>query len=169
MAQSRALVVSDHAVILLVEDQEDDIFLIRKAFKRAEVPNPIHVVRDGEEAIEYLSGEGRFSNRDEHPLPEIILLDLKMPRRDGFQVLQWIRSQPGLSEIAVIVLTSSEQVWEINTAYSIGANSFLVKPGDFEDYKSLASVLQSFWLKFARRAESARPPRKKKSENGHKR
>jgi CheY-like chemotaxis protein len=169
MAQSRALVVSDHAVILLVEDQEDDVFLIRKAFRKSGVLNPLHVVRDGAEAVEYLSGEGRFVNRDEHPLPELILLDLKMPRMDGFQVLQWIRNQEGISELPVIVLTSSEQTWEINTAYSFGANSFLVKPGDFEDYKSLASVVHSFWLKSAKRPESSRPPRKKKPENGNKR
>ena len=158
--------MSDHAVILLVEDQEDDIFLIRKAFKKAAVLNPIHVVRDGEEAIEYLSGEGRFENRAEHPLPELILLDLKMPRRDGFQVLQWIRQQEGFSEIPVVVLTSSEQIWEINMAYSMGANSFLVKPGDFEDYKSLAAVVHAYWLKHAKRAESSRTPRKKKTSGG---
>jgi CheY-like chemotaxis protein len=154
---------------LLVEDQEDDIYLIRKAFKKAGVLNPIHVVRDGEEAIEYLSGEGRFENRAEHPLPELILLDLKMPRLNGFQVLQWIRQQTDFGAIPVIVLTSSEQIWEINTAYSMGANSFLVKPGDFEDYKSLAGVVQQFWLKLARRAEASRPPRRKKLEDGHKR
>src|SRR6476646_8435725 len=110
--RNKFLFVSDHAVILLVEDQEDDIYLIRKAFKKAGVLNPIHVVRDGEEAIEYLSGEGRFENRAEHPLPELIMLDLKMPRLNGFQVLQWIRQQTDFGAIPVIVLTSSEQIWE---------------------------------------------------------
>jgi CheY-like chemotaxis protein len=158
--------MSDHAVILLVEDQEDDILLVLKAFKRVGVINPIHVVRDGAEAVEYLSGEGPFANREEHPLPELILLDLKLPRMDGFQVLQWLRQQPDFGNIPVIVLTSSEQVWEINTAYSLGANSFLTKPGDFKDYESLASVIHTYWLKQVKRAESARPPRTENAANG---
>jgi CheY-like chemotaxis protein len=157
--------MSDQAVILVVEDQEDDIFLIRKAFKNAGVANPLHVVRDGQEAVEYLSGEGEYANRDEHPLPELVLMDLKMPRMDGFQVLQWLRQQPGLSDIPVVVLTSSDQVREINTAYALGANSFLVKPGDFEDYKNLAGILQTYWLKTVKRPESSRPPRKRHSDS----
>jgi CheY-like chemotaxis protein len=149
--------MADRAVILVVEDQEDDIFLVRKAFKNAGVPNPIHVVRDGQEALDYLSGQGKYAHRDEYPLPDLILLDLKMPRMDGFQVLQWLRQQTGISAIPVIVLTSSDQVWEINTAYALGANSFLVKPGDFDDYKNLAEILQTYWLKTVRRPESSRP------------
>src|ERR1041385_9060587 len=157
--------MSQHAVILVVEDQEDDIFLIRKAFRKAGVPNPLHVVRDGQEAIEYLSGEGAYANRAEHPLPDLVLLDLKLPRVDGFQVLQWLRQQSGISEIPVVVLTSSDQTWEINTAYSLGANSFLVKPGDFEDYKTVAGILQAYWLKTVKRPEASRPPKKREQSN----
>src|SRR5262245_10649782 len=127
--------MSSHALILLVDDGEDDVYLIRKAFQLAGVANPIHVARDGEEAIAYLVGAGQYSNHDEHPLPDLILLDLKMPRLGGFEVLTWIRRQPGLQGIAVVVLTSSEQIWEVNKAYALGANSFLVKPADFQDYK----------------------------------
>src|SRR5881275_3003138 len=98
----------DQAVILLAEDREDDISLIRKAFAKAYIQNPLHVVRDGEEAIAYLQGEGRYANRDEFPLPALMLLDLKMPKRNGFEVLKWIRQQPGLRTLRVIVLTNSE-------------------------------------------------------------
>src|ERR1041385_2799510 len=153
--------MSDQAVILIVEDQDDDIFLIRKAFKKAGVTNPIHVVRDGQEAIDYLSGEGEYANRAEHPLPELILLDLNMPRMDGFQVLQWLRQQPELGQIPVVVLTSSDRISEINSAYAIGANSFLVKPGDFEDYANLAAMLDTYWIKTVKRPESSRPPKKR--------
>src|SRR5438309_11574947 len=97
----------DSAVILLAEDREDDIFLIRKAFRTAGLNNPLYVVNDGEQAIAYLIGDGPFSNRDEYPLPDIILLDLKMPRLDGFEVLTWIRQQPGIRGLPVVVLTSS--------------------------------------------------------------
>src|SRR5258705_8683596 len=114
----------DQAVILLAEDREDDIALIRKAFARAYVLNPLQVVRDGEEAIAYLSGEGKYSNRAEYPLPDLLLLDLKMPRIDGFEVLKWIREQPGLSALRVVVLTSSEDIRDVNVAYRLGANSF---------------------------------------------
>src|SRR2546428_9867920 len=122
----------DQAVILLAEDREDDILLIRKAFQEAFINNPLQVVRDGEEAIAYLSGEGKYSNRAEYPLPELMLLDLKMPGTDGFDVLKWMRQQPGLQALRVVVLTSSDQMRDVNAAYQLGANSFLVKPIDFE-------------------------------------
>src|SRR5207237_10670820 len=99
----------DQAVILLVEDRGDDVLLIQRAFKRASLNNPVQVVRDGEQAISYLAGEGIFRNRAEYPLPWLILLDLKMPRVDGFEVLKWIRSQPELRRLIVVVLTSSEE------------------------------------------------------------
>ena len=119
--------VSDTSVILVVEDREDDILLIRRAFDRASVTNPIQVVRDGEEAIAYLIGEGQYANRDEYPLPVLVLLDLKLPRKDGFEVLSWIRSQPGIRSLPVVVLTSSNQIRDVNRAYQLGANSFFVK------------------------------------------
>src|SRR6185436_101352 len=102
--------MQDPAVILLVEDREDDVFLVRRSFKKASITNPLHVVKSGEGALEYLSGQGTYSNRAEHPLPGLILLDLKLPGMDGFEVLQWIRRQPGISGITVVVLTSSDQI-----------------------------------------------------------
>src|SRR6476619_4385714 len=120
--------MNDQALILLVEDRGEDILLIQKAFHRAGVVNPRLAVRDGEQAIAYLSGTGPYSNRAEYPLPWLILLDLKMPRVDGFEVLKWIRSQPELRRLIVVVLTSSEQLKDVNRAYELGANSFMVKP-----------------------------------------
>src|SRR5438477_12877403 len=116
------------SVILLAEDREDDVLLIRRAFNKANLLNPLHLVHDGDEAIAYLKGEGQFANRAEYPLPSLLLLDLKMPRRDGFEVLQWVREQSSLKALRVIVLTSSEHIQDVNRAYDLGANSFLVKP-----------------------------------------
>ncbi len=154
----------DNAVILLAEDREDDIILIRRAFFRARLFNPLHIVRDGEEAINYLQGSGKYSHRDEFPLPALILLDLKMPRVDGFHVLEWIRGQPSFQSIAVLVLTSSDQTHDINRAYSLGANSFLVKPSDFENYIQLGTLIRRFWIDTTKLPETSRPPRPAKSK-----
>jgi len=115
--------VPDNALILLVEDQEEDILLIRRAFKKANFINTLQVVRDGEEAIAYLNGSGKYRNRDEYPLPALVLLDLKLPRLDGLEVLKWIRGQPGLSTLRVVVLTASQRIQDVNAAYQMGANS----------------------------------------------
>lgn len=129
--------MAEHAVILLAEDEEDYVLLIQRAFAQAKIPNPLHVVWNGQEAISYLKGEGKYANREEYPLPDLFLLDLKMPRVSGFEVLQWIRSQPGLAPLRVLVLTSSDQIRDVNEAYKLGANSFLVKPMDFQDFAQL--------------------------------
>jgi len=153
----------DQAVILLAEDREDDIVLIRKAFKKAFINNPLQVVRDGEEAIAYLSGEGKYSNRCEYPLPDLMLLDLKMPRMNGFEVLEWIRRQPGLSSLRVVVLTASDQMRDVNSAYKLGANSFMVKPLDFEDVVHMGKFLTTYWLHLSKAPETSRPERLRNS------
>ena len=141
---SRVLI--ETAVILLAEDDENQIVLTRRVFKQARLLNPVHVVRNGEEAIAYFKGEGQYANREEYPLPALLLLDLKMPRKNGFEVLKWIREQPSLRALRVIVLTSSEEMADVNRAYQLGANSFLVKPGDFEQFVSVIQTLQGYWL-----------------------
>jgi CheY-like chemotaxis protein len=151
--------VSDTALILIVEDREDDILLIRKAFAEASLTNPIQIVRDGEEAIAYLMGEGKYSNRAEYPLPILVLLDLKLPRVDGFEVLSWIREQPGIRGLPVIVLTSSTEMRDVNRAYSLGANSFFVKELDFQDSVTLGKLLKTYWLKKTLTPQSNRPAR----------
>src|SRR6266496_4617154 len=149
--------MQDRAVILLAEDREDDILLIRKAFGKAGVNNPLYVVRDGEEVLAYLRGEGKFFNRDEYPLPDLLLLDLKMPKMDGFDVLRWLRQQTGFSTLRVVVLTSSENIRDVNVAYRLGANSFMVKPLDFQNAIELSKVLRDYWLGMSKAPETARP------------
>jgi CheY-like chemotaxis protein len=151
--------MAEHAVILLAEDEEDYVLLIRRAFSKANIPNPLHVVWNGQEAIAYLKGEGKYANRDEYPLPDLLLLDLKMPRVNGFEVLKWIREQPGLAPLRVLVLTSSDQIRDVNEAYKLGANSFLVKPLDFQDFTQLSRLIQDFWLKASKTPEVFRPSR----------
>ena len=153
------------AVILLAEDEEDYVVLIRNAFSQARIPNPLHVVENGEEVIAYLQGNGKYANRVEFPLPDLLLLDLKMPRVDGFEVLHWIRKQPSLSTLRVLVLTSSEQIREVNQAYQLGANSFMVKPQDFQDLKQLSTLILDYWLKASRSPEIIRPQRSASDES----
>lgn len=147
----------DQAVILIAEDHDDDIVLIRRSLNRAHVFNPLQIVGNGEEVIAYLSGEGKFANRDEFPLPSLLLLDLKMPRMDGFQVLQWIRRQNSLKALRVIVLTSSADIRDVNLAYQLGANSFLVKPMDFENFVEIGKFLNDYWLRTDQEPAISRP------------
>ena len=150
----------DQSVILLAEDREDDILLVRRSFAKAFINNPLQVVRNGEEVIAYLEGEGVYANRDEYPLPDLLLLDLKMPRMDGFEVLKWIRQHPSVRNLPVVVLTSSDRMRDVNIAYQLGANSFLVKPMDFENFVEMSRFLSGFWLKFSQPPQTSRPPRK---------
>lgn len=148
---------TEQQVFLMVEDREDDILLIRRAFDKAGIRNPLHVVRSGEEAMNYLQGIGKFSKRAEYPLPAILLLDLKMPGIDGFEVLRWIRSQPTLSTLRVLVLTSSTDIRDVNQAYALGANSFMVKPMDFENTTELARAIMDYWLARTAEPQISRP------------
>ncbi|MDY6795078.1 MAG: response regulator [Actinomycetota bacterium] len=132
--------------VLLVEDDPNDVLLIQRAFKNAEIVNPIHVVEDGEQALYYLSGEGGYSDRERFPMPLLILLDLKLPRKSGMEVLAWIRSQKSLKRLPVVVLTSSRENHDINRAYDIGANSYLVKPGAFEDLMEMMKAFNIYWM-----------------------
>jgi len=137
-------------VILVAEDREDDVLLIQKALAAVKMPHQVHVVCDGEEAIAYLDGEGRFANREEYPPPDLLLLDLKLPRKDGFEVLQWIRQQSDLQLLRVVVLTSSDDIRDVNEAYQLGANSFLGKPPDLEDFIQLGEFITEYWLRLDR-------------------
>jgi CheY-like chemotaxis protein len=141
------MVPQENAVILLAEDRRDDVLLIRRALAAANVKNPLMVLPDGEETLAYLDGTGDYANRQRFPLPDIILLDLKMPKMDGFEVLRAIKERPHLHHIRVIVLTSSEDIFDVNKAYELGASSFLVKPLEFENFAGLMRTLNYFWLK----------------------
>jgi CheY-like chemotaxis protein len=138
--------MQDKALFLLVEDEEDQVVLLRRAFEKANISNPLRVVRSGEEAMVYLEGAGPYVNRDEFPLPKLVLLDLKMPGISGFDVLRWIRQQPQLQALRVVVLTASNEIRDVNLAYQLGANSFLVKPVEFDDFVRLTQAIQGYWI-----------------------
>jgi CheY-like chemotaxis protein len=125
----------------------------------------MHVVRDGEEALGYLSGTDKYSNLAEYPLPWLVLLDLKMPRMDGFEVLKWIRNQSGIHNLVVVVLTSSGEIKDVNRAYGLGANSFMVKPLEFQNTEAIAALIDQYWLQRNQHPESARhDPKTKRPE-----
>jgi len=134
------------ATVLLAEDDPDDVLLTQIAFEKARLANPLMVVRDGEEAIAYLKGEGIYKNRDKYPLPILVLLDLKMPKLTGFQVLEWLQKQSNLSHIPVAVMTSSDSDPDVNRAYDLGASSYLVKPPDAGTLLALVQRLHAYWL-----------------------
>jgi CheY-like chemotaxis protein len=150
-------VVSDRAVFLLVEDNEDHVLLFRRALAKNHIVNPLLVAKNGVEAIAYLEGTGRYRNRQEFPLPSLVLLDLKLPGMDGFDVLEWIRQQPAFRALRVIVLTSSDQIRDVNRAYQLGANSFLVKPADLEDFIRLTQAIRGYWIWTDQAPEVSRP------------
>lgn len=132
--------------ILLVEDDPNDILLIQRAFAKASLVNPVRVVRDGEEALRYLDGRGLYGDRSRYPLPSLILLDLKLPRKSGIEILEWVRQQSPLRHTPVIVLTSSKEMADINRAYALGANSYLVKPVDFDGLLEMVKAIGMYWM-----------------------
>jgi CheY-like chemotaxis protein len=120
-------------VILLAEDNVDDAEIFELMLKRATLPHTLHRVEDGQQAIEWLSGEGAFANREQFPLPDLLLLDLKMPRKNGFEVLEWVRGQKGFAELPVIVLSSSDDKMDVKRAYALGITTYFTKSADFQD------------------------------------
>lgn len=133
--------------ILLVEDNEDDVFLMKRALAAASISNPLFVVEDGEQALQYMEGVAPF-NREEHPLPVIIFLDLKLPIKRGLDVLAWIRSREQFAQIVVVVLTSSNEASDLREAYRLGANSYLVKPPTAAQLTDLAKAFKWYWLEY---------------------
>ena len=133
--------------ILLVEDNPDDVLLITRAFQRAGVKRRVVTVTSGMDAIAYLKGEPPFGDRERCPLPGLMLLDIKMPGTDGFDVLRWIRHSADFSQLCVVMLTSSDLIRDVNQAYKLGANSFLVKPLDFVNAGELSRFLEKVLAK----------------------
>ena len=134
--------------LLLVEDNEDDVFLMQRALKAARVVNPLFVVEDGQEAVDFLGGTGKFADRERYPLPSVVFLDLKLPFLSGHDVLAWIRRQKALESLVVIVLTSSNEASDLSRCYSLGANSYLVKPPTPEQLEELAKAFKWYWLEY---------------------
>jgi CheY-like chemotaxis protein len=140
---------SAHLDILLVEDEPNDVFLIERAFSKCEFQHSLRAVNDGEQAVAYLGGAREFGDRKKFPIPSLILLDLKLPRRTGLEVLTWLRGRhDSLKRLPVVVLTSSKQSTDINRAYELGANSYLVKPVAFDGLLDLVKAPNGYWARF---------------------
>ena len=139
------MTAADTDTILLVEDNPNDVLLIRRAFAKAGVTNPLQVLGDGEKAINYLAGAGDYADRGRFPLPLFILLDLKLPRKTGHEVLAWLRAQPVLKRIPVVVLTSSSMRADVEQCYDGGVNSYLVKPVEFGELTTLMELIRQYW------------------------
>jgi len=131
--------------ILQVDDDPNDVFLLRHAMKKAGVTNPIHVVNDGQQAVDYLAGTGKYADRGKFPFPCLVLLDLKLAYVMGLDVLQWIRQQCP-TPLVVIILTASAENEDIVTAYRLGANAFLTKPSEASKLEEMVQAIKDFWL-----------------------
>lgn len=138
--------IDPSCTVLLVEDDPNDVILTQRAFRNAKLINPLQVVDDGEGAVAYLAGEGKYADRTSFPLPTLVLLDLKLPKKPGHEVLEWLRAQSGLKRIPVVVLTSSSQSSDVNKAYDLGANSYLVKPVEPDRLLEMAGALHLYWM-----------------------
>ena len=134
--------------ILHVEDSDTDVYLLRYAFKVAGIDYPIQNVGDGQQAIDYIRGAGKFKDRKQYPLPCAVLLDLKLPYVMGLDVLQWIRQESRFKSLIVIVLSSSFYEKDVERAYSLGANAFLIKPGDVNSFADMCKAISHFWLTY---------------------
>jgi two-component system response regulator len=143
--------------ILQVEDDANDVYFLNRAMRKAEVAHPIQVATDGQQAIDYLKGVGKFADRELFPLPCLVLLDLKLPRVMGLDVLKWIRQQSGLA-LVVVLLTASGEEADIAAAYRLGANAFLTKPSEMNKLHDMAKAIKDFWLTHNTLPENPSPP-----------
>ena len=133
-------------VILLAEDNSDDVFFMQRAAKASGITQPLHVAPHGQAVIDYLEGAGEYADREKFPLPFLLFLDLKMPHRSGLEVLQWIRQQPQFQTLLVLILTTSREETDVQRAYRLGANSYLVKPPNASQLTELIRLVKAYWL-----------------------
>jgi len=131
--------------ILLVEDDENDATLLRMAFEKNNILNPIQWVKDGLEAVDYLNGAGIYADRARYPFPEVLLLDLKMPRMTGLELLDWIGKHPDFKIIPTIIMTSSKQELDVEKAYQLGANTYMTKPCSFDELAKMVKLTHEYW------------------------
>ena len=139
--------------VLIVEDTDDDVFFLRRAMKEADINNPLQIVTDGQQAIDYLDGKGVYADREKYPLPFLVLLDLKLPYVMGLDVLKWIRQRPQFEKMLVVILTSSQQDSDIEATYRLGGNFFLIKPPNRTKLLELVKNLGNAWHPFKERPE----------------
>jgi CheY-like chemotaxis protein len=142
--------INERLTILIVEDNADEVILLQKAFKRAALDIAVHFVVNGEEAIDYLSGAEQFRDRYAYPEPDLVIMDLKMPRKGGFEVLEWFRNLQEGALIPVVVLTSSSRDADVQRAYSLGANSYFLKPSNFDEFREMIQVIYNYWSRARR-------------------
>jgi len=140
--------------ILVAEDNEDDLFLLRQAFKKAEVPSRLQATCDGLETLSYLKGEGRFCDRTIYPFPDVLLLDLNMPRKNGFEVLEWLRQDPRCCQLITYVLSASSRDADVQRAYDLRANSYILKPSRLDELVAFVTALHT-WQNFVRSPSQA--------------
>jgi len=139
--------VENEAIIMLVEDSEDDREMMRFAFRKAGVQNPVCEMRSGDEAIAYLSGEGQYADRERHPLPCLIITDLKMPRVDGFELLEWLQNRPEFARVPRLVLSNSLIEGDMKRAGRLGGCAFFVKPGQFDELIRTVVEMNEDWIR----------------------
>jgi CheY-like chemotaxis protein len=132
-------------VILIAEDDPNDQLLIREAIRRDRVPTEMREVRDGEEAIAYLRGDGKYSDRGNYPFPELLMTDLKMPRMNGLEVLEWIRHHPDCANLPVVILSGSGLEKDVAEAYRRGARAYFVKPSEFNELENVVRLIAGHW------------------------
>ena len=132
--------------MLIAEDDPNDIFLLERALEKSGLPIKARFFRDGVEALDYLSGKGAFSNRKTYPLPRVLLLDIKMPRKNGFEVLRQVRSSPVLKRLIAVMFSSSAEESDIDRAYDLGANAYVVKPANSEELIPVLRRIHDFWF-----------------------
>ena len=131
--------------VLLVEDDLNDVFLVKRAFKLGLIQNPLQVVTDGQEALNYLQGQGKFANRQEFPMPGLVVMDLTMPRMSGFEVLEAVRADDRLRPLPIVIVSASDNPADINRGYRLGANAYMVKPMDSRGVEHLFQSITHYW------------------------
>ena len=138
--------MTDHLTVLYVEDEESDVLLMELAFRRAGLGQALQAVGNGQEAIDYLSGSGAYADRAQHPLPRVVLLDLNLPLISGFEVLRWLKGQPGLGNLPAVVFTSSSREEDRLRALGLGASDYVEKPNSTAQLSRVVEDLRQRWL-----------------------
>ena len=140
----------DNFTILIAEDDPNDVMLLELAIRKNGIRNPVKVVRDGEEAIEYLEGKGQYKDRERFPFPSVIISDVKMPRRNGLEVIEWVRRHPRCSIIPIVMLSGSRIQNDVLSAYKLGANSYFTKPSTLDELSDLLKLAFEYWTRSER-------------------
>lgn len=142
--------INERFTLLIVEDNPEEVILLQKAFKRAGLDISVHFVGNGEEAIDYLSGAEQYRDRYTYPEPDLVIMDLKMPRKGGFEVLEWFRNLQEGALIPVVVLTASSRDADVQRAYTLGANSYFIKPSNFDEFRDMIQDIYNYWSRARR-------------------